>query len=198
MVKTFKPDFYIGTITGLSDLGTKEHHVIIAAIPGIVEDITAFPYGSNLDEPKIGDPVLICNLDPIYNSFYVYQKLKENDFIGFRSSGKMVDITPESITIGIFDKDKEYSDGERPECSSKIVIDKDNNVTLEGDNLNITVKSDCIISGSNITVKGDVNITDGDLTVNGTASPSGFGPFCAIPICPYTGSTHVGNVSKGN
>jgi hypothetical protein len=39
-------------------------------------------------------------------------------------------------------------------------------------------------------------ITGGALEVNGTAAPTGSGPFCAIPACPF-GMPHVGNLVSG-
>lgn len=220
MIKTIKPDFYIGVITGFKEESEKEEFIITADIPGIIQDIVAYPFGAMIDEPKIGDAILLCNLDPIYNSYYIYQKLKESNFIGFRASGKMVDITPDTITLGIFDPEVEYKDNERPEFTSKIFIDKDNNVTIEGENLNITINSDCNIqtnnckikadgdciieSGScnlkadNIEINGSTVIKGTDLTVGGTATPTSKGPFCAIPVCPFTGAPHIGDVVRGN
>jgi hypothetical protein len=44
------------------------------------------------------------------------------------------------------------------------------------------------------TVKAKV--TGGMLEVNGVAAPTGSGPFCAIPVCPF-GITHTGNQVTG-
>lgn len=210
MVKTFKPDYFLGVVTGFEEGTKKEEHIITADIPGVVQNVTAYPFGSIIDEPKVGDPILLLSLDPIYNSYYIYQKLKESNLIGFRASGKLVDITPDTITIGIFDPELEYKDNERPKCTSKIIIDKDNNVSIEGENLNITINSKCNINADkcNITANevniegtstltGDVTIKGGNLTTNGTVAPNGQGPYCAIPTCPFTGAKHTGNNVSG-
>jgi hypothetical protein len=232
MAMTYKPDFYLGVITGFKEGCEKEEHIITADIPGIATDIEAYPLGNAADEPKINDNVILICLDPIYQSYYVYIKLKESNFIGYRSSGKMIDITPDSVTIGIFDPETEYKDNERPETTSSIVIDKDNNITITGANISITVEdgncdvkadkcnvsaSDCTVEADNVNIKGvtkiegdtidlkGVTTIDGNTTIkggmlqaNGTAAPTGSGPFCGIPVCPFTGAPHVGNIVQGN
>lgn len=228
---TYKPDFYLGVVTGFKEGTEKEEHIITADIPGVATDIVAYP-SSFTDEPKINDNVILICLDPIYQSYYIYVKLKESNFLGFRASGKMVDITPDTITIGVFDPETEYKDNERPETTSSIVIDKDNNITITGANISINVEdgncevkadkcnvsaSDCTVEADNINLKGvtkiegdtvdvkGVTTIDGNTTIkggmlqaNGTAAPTGSGPFCGIPVCPFTGAPHVGNIVQGN
>lgn len=237
---TYKPDFYLGVVTGFKEETEKEEHIITADIPGIATDIIAYPLGNAADEPKINDNIILICLDPVYQSYFVYIKLKENNFIGYRSSGKMIDITPDSVTIGIFDPEAEYKDEERPETTSSIVIDKDNNITITGANISITVEDgecnvkadkcnieatsecniktgDCNVEADNVnlkgvtkiegdtidfkgitTIDGNTTIKGGTLQANGTAAPSGSGPFCGIPVCPFTGAPHVGNIVQGN
>lgn len=222
---TYKPDFYLGVVTGFKEETEKEEHIITADIPGIATGIIAYPLGNAADEPKINDNIILICLDPVYQSYFVYIKLKENNFIGYRSSGKMIDITPDSVTIGIFDPEAEYKDEERPETTSSIVIDKDNNITITGANISITVedgecnvKADkCNIEADNVnlkgvtkvegdtidfkgitTIDGNTTIKGGTLQANGTAAPTGSGPFCGIPVCPFTGAPHVGNIVQGN
>jgi hypothetical protein len=224
---TYKPDFYLGVVTGFKEGTEKEEHIVTADIPGIAENITAYPLGNSADEPKINDNIILICLDPVYQSYYVYIKLKENNFIGYRSSGKMVDITPDSITIGIFDPEAEYKDEERPETTSSIIIDKENNISITGANISITVEDgecnvkadtcnveavsecnikagDCNVEANNVnlkgvtTIDGNTTIKGGTLQANGTAAPSGSGPFCGIPVCPFTGAPHVGNIVQGN
>jgi len=224
---TYKPDFYLGVVTGFKEETEKEEHIITADIPGIATDIIAYPLGNSADEPKINDNIILICLDPVYQSYFVYIKLKENNFIGYRSSGKMIDITPDSVTIGIFDPEAEYKDEERPETTSSIVIDKDNNITITGANISITVEDgecnvkadkcnieatsecniktgDCNVEADNVnlkgvtTIDGNTTIKGGTLQANGTAAPTGSGPFCGIPVCPFTGAPHVGNIVQGN
>jgi hypothetical protein len=228
---TYKPDFYLGVVTGFKEGTEKEEHIITADIPGVAEDIIAYPYPFT-DEPKVNDNVILISLDPIYQSFYTYVKLKESNFLGFRASGKMIDITPDSVTIGIFDPEVEYKDNERPETTSSIVIDKDNNITITGANITVNVEdgncevnadkcnvsaSDCTVKADKInlegvtkiegdtidvkgvtTIDGNTTIKGGTLQANGTAAPTGSGPFCGIPVCPFTGAPHVGNIVQGN
>ena len=230
---TYKPDFYLGIVTGFKEETEKEEHIITADIPGIATDIIAYPLGNAADEPKINDNIILICLDPVYQSYFVYIKLKENNFIGYRSSGKMIDITPDSVTIGIFDPETEYNDEERPETTSSIVIDKDNNITITGANISITVEdgecnvkadkcnieatSECNVEADNVnlkgvtkiegdtvdvkgvtTIDGNTTIKGGTLQANGTAAPTGSGPFCGIPVCPFTGAPHIGNIVQGN
>ena len=164
MVKTTKTQFYIGTITYIKDDPLKlldkplEYHEVIIDIPGVMEYIKAFPEKGSLDEPKPGDLVLVTVYDPVYYSYNVYQKLKENDFIGFRSSGKMVDITPDKITIGVFEDKPErpYKDEERPDVSqlAHLEMTKDGEITVHAAKI-ITVNAD---SDTKIIIKGNTKI----------------------------------------
>jgi hypothetical protein len=48
-----------------------------------------------------------------------------------------------------------------------------------------------------VTIKSAATvITGGTLTSNGTAAPTGTGPFCGVPVCPF-GFPHTGNVVAG-
>lgn len=40
-------------------------------------------------------------------------------------------------------------------------------------------------------------LTGGQLECTGTATPSGSGCFCAIPVCPVTGAPHTGSMVMG-
>ena len=217
-----KEQYYTGTVIEVVDTVLYQ---IKVEIPGIAASVNAFPMRGELDEPKVGDFVLLRSLDPIYNSYFLYQKIKENDFIGFRSNGKIVDITPDYIMVGIFDPTEEYndlSDNYRPAegdvVTDWIKLDKDGNlfinlranseITIEG-NSNITIKGDSVIK---VDGKVDLNSPEVKITSNskislsgggsletsaGTCSASGMGGFCGIPVCPFTGAPHVGNKITG-
>ena len=88
--------YYLGKIREVIDRVTYEIRV---DIDGVVEDKPAFPMRGEIDEPKVGDEVILRNVDPLYGSMYIYSKLKEDEYIGYRSNGKEVTITPESITM---------------------------------------------------------------------------------------------------
>ena len=249
-----KDQYFTGTIV---EIVNPVLYQIKVDIPGISVSVNAFPMRGEIDEPRIGDFVLLRSLDPVFNSYYLYQKIKENDFIGFRSNGKIVDITPDYITVGIFDPLLEYNDlGEpdeteyggtgsiytRPELTDWVKLDKDGNleinlranstITIVGNNtinltgentikvdnksnVEITGESNITVGGnSNINVSGSTKLTCPDVTVesstgitltgggylktaSGTVSPNGTGGFCGIPICPFSGVSHTGNMITG-
>lgn len=136
---------------------------ITVDIPGIVTGVTAYPMRGELDEPRPGDIVLLKCLDPIYYSYFLYQKVKEDDFIGFRSNGKMIDVTPDAITIGIYDPEAEFNrDSPRPELTDWIKISSEGGIEM-----NFRKDTDLKISGNvNITIEGSSNISSGkDLNI---------------------------------
>jgi hypothetical protein len=208
--------YYLGVVKNIieEDDITKEYGIIEADIPGVIQGIRAFPKRNELDEPKVGDAILLLCLDPILNSYWIYEKIKENDFIGIRAAGKMIDITPDSISIGIFDKDTEYKEDERPEMKTYVKIDSEGNMEIKTEgNTSIEIKGDAEIktdgdtkieSNGETEIKAtggctidspDVKIKGGKLTVNGQAGANPNGPFCALPNCLFTGASHsIGTV----
>ena len=179
-----KPQYFLGTVVGISKddsdklKNTREYHEILVDIPGVIQGVKAFPEMNELDEPKVGDQVLLLSLDPLYNSYFVYRKLKENDFIGFRASGKMIDITPDYITVGVFKEDlvdypnDAHWDGDKINDAhiTSLTIDNKGTITVEaakdnGDEGNLKVylkgKTDITIDGdggNNIEITNDSNI----------------------------------------
>lgn len=179
-----KPQYFLGTVVGISKddneklKNTREYHEILVDIPGVIQGVKAFPEMNELDEPKIGDQVLLLSLDPLYNSYFVYRKLKENDFIGFRASGKMIDITPDYITVGVFKEDlvdypnDAHWNGDKIDKAhiTSLTIDNKGTITVEaakdnGDEGNLKVylkgKTDITIDGdggNNIEISNDSNI----------------------------------------
>ena len=183
--------YYSGTIVEILD---KVLYEIKVDIPGLKTGVTAYPMRGEVDEPRVGDFVLLKCLDPVFQSYYLYHKIKENDFIGFRSNGKMVDITPDYIQIAIFDpSDEGWNDfsenpetddlgrvcgGYRPKVTDWIRLDKNGNlniflrsnskVVIEGNSyVEITGNSDVEITGNSDTlIKSDATITvNGSTTV---------------------------------
>ena len=210
--------YYLGVVKNIIEENdiTKEYGIIEADIPGVIQGIRAFPKRNELDEPKVGDAILLLCLDPILNSYWIYEKIKENDFIGIRAAGKMIDITPDSISIGIFDKDTEYKEDERPEMKTYLKIDSEGNMEIktEGNteleikgNAEIKTDGDTKIESSGETeIKAtggctidspDVKIKGGKLTVNGAGAANGQGAFCGIPTCIFSGAPHVTNQIMG-
>ena len=104
----------------------------------------------------------MCSWDPVYNSYCTYEKLKEDDFVGFRAHGKMVQINHDKIVVGVFDESTEYKDDEAPDVSAiaHLEMDKDGNITVHAaQNITINGDADCTI-----TIKGNNTVTiDGNL-----------------------------------
>lgn len=204
--------YYLGVVKNIiedEDSGiTKEYGIIEADIPGVIQGIRAFPKRNELNEPKPGDAILLLCLDPILNSYWIYERIKENNFIGIRAAGKMIDITPDYISIGIFDKDSEYKEDERPEMKTYLKLDSEGNLEIKTEgNTNIEVKGDTNIETSGTTdIKSngactinspDVKVTGGKLTVNGAGVANGQGGFCGLPNCLFTSAPHVTNTITG-
>ncbi len=177
MIVENKPNFYIGTITYVENdplgLLTKDrlYHEAVVSVPGVFENVLAFPARTNPDEPKVGDLVVVCSWDPTFNSYCTYEKLKENDFVGFRAQGKMVQITHEKIVVGVFDEETEYKDDDVPDVSpiAHLEMDKDGNITVHAAK-DITVNGD---ANCTITIKGDTKILvegNSDLEVKGNVT----------------------------
>jgi hypothetical protein len=170
MIVENKPNYYIGTVTYVESdplgLLTKDklYHEAVVSVPGVFENVLAFPARTNLDEPKVGDLVVVCAWDPAYNSYCTYEKLKEDDFVGFRSSGKMVQINHDKIVVGVFDEETEYKDPEAPDVSklAHLEMDKEGNITVHAaKNLTVNGDTDCTITikgNSNITINGNNNV----------------------------------------
>lgn len=201
-METPKLDFFLGKIREVKDRTSYE---ITVDIPGIGEELKAYPYSrGEMDEPVAGNLVYLLSVDPMYHSVFLYLKAKENDFIGIRSNGKLIDITPEAITIGVYPGDKVNKDDERPEPSkSKIIMDKDGNIKIEASgNISIEVSGDASIKASGKTVidSPEVQITGGKLTTpnGGTVNPEpGKGGFCALPFCCFSGAAQTGSSIQG-
>ena len=198
-----KINYYIGTIVATAREGHEllknppEFQEAVIDIPGVIQGILAHPINGMNDEPRVGNPVLVTSYDPIYGSYYTYQVLKENDFIGIRASGKMIDITEDTITIGSYDPGAQFKDGERPDCSiSKVIIDKNGNITIQATK-NVTINCD---GDATIEAKGALT-TNGKgnwKTTNMTASPGGGnGPFNCVPFCAFSGMKHDSNLAPG-
>ena len=174
-------NYYIGLVVAVSKddddrlKNEKEWHEILVDIPGVIQKVPAFPFRDELDEPKLNDKVLVLDVDPLYHSYFLYRKVKENGFIGFRSSGKMVSITPDEIVIGVFGPDDndeypEYKEDEIPDCDPKDDGSGDGfayiKLTKTGD-IDIKTKGKSTINiagddGSVVTIKkaSEVNIED--------------------------------------
>lgn len=185
---------------------------IIASIPGFVENVIARPVSGLNDEPKVGDTVLLYCLDPIFHSSYVYQKLKENDFIGIRAAGKAIDITDEKIVISVYDEndyvwdeknnvhptnrdnDGNFKKGDdKTRLKASLILKNDGEIEIFAE------KGIKISTGTPIPDKL-VDIPETELDENGVPKVTEIkdyiggnnnGPFCAISRCPFTNFVHT-------
>lgn len=194
-------EYSIGTITKILD---PDLYTVEVDIPGRNQELRAFPKRGEVDEPRVGDVVVLLELDPTYKSYYLYEKLKENNFIGIRSRGKMIKMTESELTIGIFDPASEYNDKQEkdttPEPTSWIKIDKSGNINIKaGGKLGLTIEGSAEIEckGSATIKAPSVKITGGKLETKGTAGTDMNGPFNCIPTCPFTGAPHSGSIVSG-
>lgn len=172
-------DIIIGVITEIvdDDKFAKDLYVVKVDIPGQNKGLYAFPKRSEVDEPRVGENVILTEVDPVWHSYYIYEKIKENDFIGIRSRGKLVKFHEDEITIGIDSSCDEswYDDNSgadpTPESTSWIKIKKDGTIDINSEvdlKINIDGKSEVTIGGdskvdisgnSDVSVSGDCNIT---------------------------------------
>lgn len=148
-------EVYIGIITkllGEEDGKDPDLYQVEVDIPERGKGFKAFPLRGEVDEPRVGDVVVLRELDPDYHSYFLYEKLKENTFIGIRSRGKKIKITKDEIEIGVYkDNDSWYdtnNESEEPEldCSTAsikltntgdIIISSTSTITIDAENIHI-------------------------------------------------------------
>ena len=165
MIEGIKPELFLGKVTKVKD---RETYEIEVEIPGVGKDFPAVPLGrGEIDEPVEGNLVMILALDPIYHRVNYYAKLKENNFIGVRSNGKVIDITPDYIVVGSDGSSKTNPDPTRipaPSLSYMKMDDAGNIEVMATANETVTIKGDCSVS-----VEGNVTVDiKGTTTVNAT------------------------------
>lgn len=191
-------NYYLGTITEVLD---PDLYKIRVDLPGLAREVEAFPMRGELDEPRKGDLVIVRDVDPVFHSFYLYSELKEDEFIGIRSRGKMIEINKEEIKIGIFDLDEKYEnqDPPIPKLTSWIKIDKEGNMEIKAEkDISIKVEGDVDLKAKNTTVTSEhTEFKGGTVEITGTAGiGNGMGPFCGIRNCPVLGAFHGTNTVK--
>lgn len=120
-------------------------------------------------------------------------------------TGRFVAVGTLSVSQGAKPGEKIlYSRDENGEIKAVLSLLQDGKVTLEtpGD---IAVKTDGESSLEAETVKikgettitGNTTITGGTLKTAGTVAPTGSGPYCAIPMCPFTAAPQTGDTVSG-
>lgn len=204
-METPKIDFYLGSVHEVIDRVTYE---ITADIPGVAQEVKAYPWSrGEMDEPVAGNLIYLIALDPVYHSVYLYMKAKENDFIGIRSNGKMIDITPDYISMGVYETDTTSKDGERPDLSkSYCKMDSEGNIeimatgnekiTIKGNvNVEVSGNADIKVSGTTNIDGQTLNINSGTINMNKKLPNPGSGPLNCIPSCLFSGVAHGSNTA---
>ncbi len=149
-------------------------YTVLVDIPGYNKKLPAFPKRGEVDEPRVGDVVFLKEVDPDYKSYYLYEKIKENSFIGIRTRGKQIKFSADFIRLGIHDVDAEYCDKKKedatPEPTSWIKVDSSGNLEIEMEGagkVHITADDEVKIDGNlkveiggnaEIKVSGNANI----------------------------------------
>lgn len=176
----------------------KQEYKILADIPGVVKGVTAYPRRDTLDEPRPGDPIILLSLDPDFGSYYLYWKLKEDDFTGFRSAGKEIYLTPDEIVARVYE-DGEYERGthEPGEEVASIRINKEGKIVMKNKaNTSVTVDGNGNVNvstaGHNMNINlggGTITLGNGHLVLNGgsVGGNSLIAPFITDPAHLYTG-----------
>lgn len=116
-----------------------------------------------------------------------------------------------------------YSRNEDGEVQAVLSLLNDGKVKLEtpeevnitsGKGLKLEISEEMSVAAKAVKIEADDNIeatskknftltaqkttfTGGMLECNGNATPSGNGPFCAIPICPFSGAPQCGTQVSG-
>ena len=121
-------NFYLGTVASVPKDGNFE---IVADIPGVIRGVKAFPLRGDCDEPKPGDAIILLGLDPEYNSYYLYWKLKENDFTGFRAYGKEISIEEEALVIRSYSGENSEDGEHEPGEEGRVYAEADLMTTLD-------------------------------------------------------------------
>lgn len=212
-------NFYLGVVSKIigESREEKQEYRIEADIPGVIKGVKAFPIRDTLDEPKIGDPIILLGLDPEYNSYYLYWKLKENEVTGFRSAGKEVIMTPSELVARVYvdetDKDSrpeaKYDDAEKypmekeiasirmKESGQIIMTNQAETEVIIQDNGDVDIKT----KGHNMTVNlggGTMTMANGTIVFRGGHLDNGVAPFIGdpahLPEGPYAIRTNKINV----
>lgn len=135
--------FYLGEITQIvrNDEEFNYAYAVKFTVKDVIDEALAFPFRNENDEPVVGDKILLYNLDTIFGSAFLYTKLKEDDFIGFRSNGKTISITDESIDI-FCHTGRDGNDGEH---TVGIHLMDDGTASFNNDYAHIDINDDGIV-----------------------------------------------------
>lgn len=178
-------DLFFGHVTEIYD---PKKFIIKFTRKGDIEDAIAYPIDT-FDEPNIGDPVVIFEIESIFGQSFMWQKQRLFDHTRVKFGSSTIDLNSDGIEMTT-------EDGKFIEISS------DGDISISGnDDMEVTVSKNMDIEiGGNATIKvtGNVKLECATLDMSGVGSGTVVpifrgGIFNAIPICPYTGQPHGGN-----
>lgn len=148
----------------------------------------AYPLDT-FDEVAVGEEILVIGIESVNGYSYLWKKIRLYDYTRIKNQDSEIDIMDTGINIT---------------CNNgnKLFIKSNGDITVKADkNVSVSIEGTCKLQ-----VKGSVDVkVDGAATIDaksiklpaGTVSPTGKGPFNAIPVCPFTGAPHSGNVLVG-
>jgi phage gp45-like len=99
-------------------------------------------------------------------------------------------VSGKDMKITCFDTVVTIKDGEITINVPKSAVKVDGDATIE-------VSGNASLKATKTTVNGNVEVTGGKFTMKGTVPPTGSGPLCAIPVCPFSGAPHSGSQAEG-
>jgi hypothetical protein len=180
---------YLGVVTKVED---PKKFVIRATVEDLIEDVIAYPIDV-YDEPYVGEPIEVRQIETIYGYSFVYQKQRLRDHTLLKIGDCVVDLDGNgesadagTITIKIANASIVLKNGGDIEVTTAA------NIKVKADgNCNIEASGSCEVKSPKVTITG------GQCTIDGSVAPTGKGAFCGIPACLFTGAPHVGPTSNG-
>lgn len=164
----------------VSQVVDAQRFVIRATAKGVIEDVVAYPIGND-DEPKIGEEVVLFQLETEFGYSYLYKKQRLLNRTKFEFGDNIITLTEDGINI----KTKNGLD---------MVIQSDGDLDI------ISTGSTKIHAKGELLIESDTQIKFKSPIIEfptGTVAPNpAGGPFNCIPNCPYVGSPHTGNILK--
>lgn len=125
------PKILLGEVKSVED---DQLHIITFSIPNYVEGQKALPFAV-VDEPKVGDEVILIELDPVFKTSYYYMKVKKSDGIQFNYKGKWIKILESKIELHTPKSDIELTD------SGDITIKSSGNIKIDSGKVTMSGES---------------------------------------------------------
>lgn len=197
-------NFMFGHVTSVED----DHKFIIKfTTENYIEDAIAYPIDT-FDEPNVGDPVWIIQIETVFGYSFMWKKLRLFDYTRLKLLESKIIIHHDHILVqaGGGDGDPDGKSYVRLNNDGTIIVKSMNSVTVETPEMHVkgTTKIDIETPDYDLKGKDTIDIEGGNITVTGksfktkagTCTPTGSGGFCAIPVCPLSGAVHISNEIK--